>query len=101
MSQKELVEKTNCVPKCLTRHFEFKKTSEKTVSWKRKWSSAFYLYLEDTSIEREEEFWVFDMNALINGIGEVLGIFIGWSFLDIIEMIIIAIKKIQTYFCFN
>ena len=38
---------------------------------------------EKTSVERQEELLVFDFEDLINGIGGALGLFLGWSILQL------------------
>ena len=54
---------------------------EETITWDVNYSSAFILTAEKTSVEGQEELYVFDSEDLINGIGGALGLFLGWSIL--------------------
>ena len=56
---------------------------EETITWDVDYSSAFFLMAEKTSVEGQEELLVFDFEDLINGIGGALGLFLGWSILQL------------------
>ena len=55
--------------------------NDENINWDVNYSSAFYLMVEKTSVEGQEELLVFDSEDLINGIGGALGLFLGWSML--------------------
>ena len=61
----------------------FPQLREETITWDVNYSSAFFLMAEKTSVEGQEELLVFDFEDLINGIGGALGLFLGWSILNI------------------
>ena len=56
---------------------------EETITWDVDYSSAFFLMTEKTSVEGQEELLVFDFEDLVNGIGGALGLFLGWSILQL------------------
>ena len=84
-SWRELSTESGCYAKCTVNQFHFTKTKEEVANWKRDWTSAFYLTAEDTSVKKEEEFWVFDLSDSINGIGGAMGLFLGWSLLFLFQ----------------
>ena len=52
---------------------------------------------EKTSVEGQEELLMFDILDLINGIGGALGLFLGWSILQL-GMIVIYLTLFFTFF---
>ena len=56
---------------------------EQTITWSTNFSSSFYLMAEKTSVEGQEEIFLFAFEDLVNGIGGALGLFLGWSILSI------------------
>ena len=52
--------------------------------WKTLSSSSFFLYAKRTMVKIEEELLVFDFEDLVNGLGGALGLFLGWSLLQIL-----------------
>ena len=60
---------------------------EETITWDVDYSSAFFLMAEKTSVEGQEELLVFDLEDLINGVGGALGLFLGFSFLSLWDLI--------------
>ena len=71
---------------------------EETITWDVDYSSAFYLMAEKTSVEGQEELLMFDILDLINGIGGALGLFLGWSILQLGKKIHSNIFKLFTLF---
>ena len=69
--------------------------------WKTLSSSSFFLYAKRTMVKIEEELLVFDFEDLVNGLGGALGLFLGWSLLQILlqsfkffhQIISLATKK--------
>ena len=51
---------------------------------KRDWSAAFYLDVKTSSFNKKTEFLAYDVWDLTSGLGGLLGLFIGTSFLGII-----------------
>jgi hypothetical protein len=84
-SWKNLTMESCCYSSCRIKQFEFIKQKEELATWKRDWSSAFYLQAETTFVKQDIEFWVFDMSDCINGIGGALGLFLGWSLLCLLQ----------------
>ena len=52
---------------------------------------------EKTSVEGQEELLLFDFEDLINGIGGALGLFLGWSILQLGKTKIIGVFLNKTY----
>ena len=82
---RNLTAESGCYTSCTVKKFQLTKTKEELVTWKRTWSSAFYMTAESTLVRKEEEFLVFDKSDLINGIGGAMGLFLGWSLLSLIQ----------------
>ena len=89
-----LTSESGCQVKCTILEYHFKRNKEESVTWKQEWSSAFYLHAETTKERQEEEYWVFDANDALNGIGGALGLFLGWSILYILQNILSMCQKI-------
>ena len=68
--------------------------SKEEVTWRRNWASAFYLDAEVTAYEIQEELWAFDINDTINGIGGVLGLFLGYSMYHVLSNVYMLIQKL-------
>ena len=81
------------------RSYEFVKTSSVEASWKRNWSAAFYLDVETSIFTKSEEFIVFDVWDFISASGGLMGLFIGTSFLGIINVMIDSFENI--YYLIN
>ena len=97
-SWKELNMESGCQSSCRIKQFEFVKQKEELATWKRDWSSAFYLQAETTIMKQEREFWVFDMSECINGIGGALGLFLGWSLLCLLQNCAFGLQHIFSKF---
>ena len=82
---------TGCPIKCRVRQYSISECKSELVSWKRQWSSAFYLGADRTEVRREEEFWIFDSSDTLNGIGGALGLFLGWSVLYLINQLVAGV----------
>ena len=85
MQWKKLKEKTGCLPKCNVMEFSFVEKNQEDVTWRYNWSSSFFLSTERTLIRREEELLAIDFEDMINGIGGALGLFLGWSILNMVS----------------
>ena len=81
----ELTNVTGCHSRCEKRHYSFTDCKTEKLTSKQNWSAAFFLSAEKTMIDRNEEFLVFDISDMINGIGGAMGLFLGWSVLFLIE----------------
>ena len=62
------------------------KTKEEA-DWGRNWSASFYLDVKTSSFTRQDEFYAYDIWDLTSGLGGLMGLFIGWSFLSIIFLL--------------
>jgi hypothetical protein len=78
---KDLTHQSGCFVKCTINQFIFTKVNEEVATWKRSWSSAFYITAETMLLRKKDEYWTFDMSDTINGIGGAMGLFLGWSVL--------------------
>ena len=92
-SWNDVFAETGCMLKCRTRHFSFIRNKEEVVTWKRDWSSSFYLRAETTMLREENEFWIFDTSDTINGIGGAMGLFLGWSLLFLLQKLAKSAKE--------
>jgi hypothetical protein len=81
----KLERETGCLARCKYKEFSFIQKSKEDITWKHNWSSSFFLEAERTMVKYEEELWAFDSDDTINGIGGALGLFLGWSLLDILS----------------
>ena len=79
----ELSESSGCYAQCMVKQFQIKSPTLEPVTWKQDWSSTVFLTAENTMVRIEQEFWVFDISDMINGIGGAMGLFLGWSLLKI------------------
>ena len=99
MSGFELRNTTKCPIICRVRHYSLVECKSVPVTWKHDWSSVFYLAAEKTEVRQEEEFWVFDLSDTINGIGGAMGLFLGWSLLNLIHQLVrwlnIAVTRVR------
>jgi hypothetical protein len=81
----KLAEKTGCLARCKYKEFIFMQKNKEEVTWKHNWSSSFFLEAEKTMVKHEEELWAFDFDDTLNGIGGAMGLFLGWSLLNILS----------------
>lgn len=78
---------TGCIPKCTVRTFSFVENTKQEANWGRNWSAAFFLDVKTSSFVDQTEFEAYDIFELISGLGGLMGIFLGWSFLFLIVQI--------------
>ena len=76
-----------------SRTYEFVEKSQEVVTWKMDWSSTFYLDVKTSSFTRQDEFYAYDIWDLTSGLGGLMGLFIGWSFLSIFFSFIDLFRK--------
>ena len=72
--------------------------SQEKVTWKIHWSSSFYLDVKTSSFTRQDEFYAYDIWDLTSGLGGLMGLFIGWSFLSIFVSFVDLSKKLIKLF---
>ena len=72
--------------------------SQEKVTWKIDWSSSFYLDVKTSSFTRQDEFYAYDIWDLTSGLGGLMGLFIGWSFLSIFVSFVDLSKNILNLF---
>ena len=96
-----LSKNSGCHPKYKVRKLNFVDKTKEKVTWRRTWASAFYLDVEFTAFEIVEEHWAYDINDTVNGIGGVLGLFLGWSLYFILSEFYLCIEKIIFQHIFN
>ena len=106
-TKKEIVKMTGCHPKCEIYKYSFHLKQETNVTWKKEWLSSFYLSAETTAYQMSMENYSYDtqvsklqnsVNAssnefpdiqdLIGSIGGYLGLFLGWSVMSIVTMMV-------------
>ena len=106
-TKKEIVKMTGCYPKCEVYKYSFHLKQETNVTWKKEWLSSFYLSAETTAYQISMENYSYDtqvsrlqnsVNAssnefpdiqdLIGSIGGYLGLFLGWSVMSIVTMMV-------------
>ena len=49
-------------------------------------------------VKIEEEFFIFDMSDTVNGIGGAMGLFLGWSVLDLAFQVTVMIRSTLNLF---
>ena len=69
-----------------------------SIYWKTSYSSSFYLSALKTLVKTEEELLAIDFEDLVNGLGGAMGLFLGWSLLNIINQCIQILGKIHFWF---
>ena len=69
------------------------------VSWQTNGQSEVYIQAKSTMVKYLTEHYSFDFNDLISSVGGNLGLFLGWSFLTLVEALgfIIAFINIGKY----
>ena len=80
---------TGCIPKCKTIQYSFEKNLQK-IDWNRNhgnksYMSEVYIQPKSSVVDYSNEYYSFDSNDLISSVGGNLGLFLGWSFLTIVE----------------
>ena len=81
----KLAGESGCFAKCKSKEFIFMQKSKEKLTWKHHWSSSFFLEAERTRVKNEEELLTFDYTDTLNGIGGAMGLFLGWSLLNILS----------------
>ena len=84
----------NCPKSCENVQYSGKSTfllpTDENHTYSRKWSFVF----ANKKIEVEEEYIIMDTTGVIGAVGGTLGLFIGFSFRDIISLLIDGLKFI-------
>ena len=57
------------------------------IDWNTHWRAEVYIQPESSVVDYSDEHYSFDMNDLISSVGGNLGLFLGWSFLTMVEAI--------------
>lgn len=73
--------------------------SKEEANWGRNWSASFYLDVKTSSFTSQDEFYAYDIWDLTSGIGGLMGLFIGWSFLSIIFLFYGLAERIMEMIC--
>ena len=68
-------------------------------TWGRNWSASFYLDVKTSSFIQQTEFYAYDIWNLTSGLGGLMGLFIGWSFLSIIFLVYRTTERVLGIFC--
>ena len=85
----------------IIRTYEIVEKSREEATWGRSWSASFYLDVKTSSFTRQvtrsqgdmlhalcqDEFYAYDIWDLTSGLGGLMGLFIGWSFLSIMFLV--------------
>ena len=77
---------TGCNPKCKVYQYSYEKIVQK-IDWNSNWNSEVYIQPKSSVVDYSSEYYSFDLNDLISSVGGNLGLFLGWSFLTILEAI--------------
>ena len=94
----KIVKVSGCNSKCKTTQYSYEKSMKK-VSWQTNGQSEVYIQAKSTMVKYLTEHYSFDFNDLISSVGGNLGLFLGWSFLTLVEALgfIIAFINIGKY----
>ncbi|XP_023331127.1 uncharacterized protein LOC111703419 [Eurytemora carolleeae] len=84
---------TGCIPKCTVRSYTLVEKSSTEADWGRNWSASFYLSVKTSSFISQNEFFAFDIWDLTSGIGGLMGLFVGGSFLSLIFLLYMALEN--------
>ena len=84
---------------CVLRTFTVVENSREEANWARNWSSSFYLDVKTSSFITQTEFYAYDIWNLTSGLGGLMGLFIGWSFLSIIFLVYRTTERVLGIFC--
>ena len=77
---------TGCNPNCKVYQYSYEKIVQK-IDWNTNWNSEVYIQPKSSVVDYSSEYYSFDLNDLISSVGGNLGLFLGWSFLTILEAI--------------
>ena len=80
----KIKKQTGCNPKCKITQYSYEKKVQK-IDWNTKWRAEVYIQPESSVVDYSDENYSFDLNDLISSVGGNLGLFLGWSFLTIVE----------------
>ena len=80
----KIKKQTGCNPKCKIMQYSYEKKVQK-IDWHTNWRAEVYIQPESSVVDYSDEHYSFDMNDLISSVGGNLGLFLGWSFLTIVE----------------
>ena len=83
----------------IPRSFSFVEKTKQEANWGRNWSAAFYMDVATSSFTHQTEFYAYDIWELTSGLGGLMGIFLGWSFLFVIVQIYQAGEDFVLKFC--
>ena len=97
----QIAAESGCRPKCKKRKFDVVTKENIKVTWRRNWSAAFFLEAKRTAFDVVDEYWAFDISDTLNGIGGVLGLFLGWSVYWILYETFLVIERSITKIFFN
>ena len=100
---KSIIQETGCAPPCTIKHF---KTNPPTVlSYYEEKSGVDESYrlkvklsTKKTTLEQQEEIYVFTGNNLVADFGGFLGMLLGASCLTLFDGVIIAFERLQKFF---
>ena len=76
------------------------RVGRKEANWGRNWSASFYQDVKTSSFTRQDEVYAYDNWDLTSGLGGLMGLFIGWSFLSII-FLMLGLAENMIVLCFN
>ena len=93
-----LMKVSGCHPKCKTIQYSYEKNMKK-VAWQTYGRSEVYIQAKSSVVNYLNEYYSFDFNDLISSVGGNLGLFLGWSFLTLVEGIgfIFVLLNIEKY----
>ena len=76
------------------------RVGRKEANWGRNWSASFYQDVKTSSFTRQDEVYAYDNWDLTSGLGGLMGLFISWSFLSII-FLMLGLAENMIVLCFN
>ena len=84
----------NCPKYCYIMEYTGKRTflleTDNNTKYEKKW----YYIFSSKEVQVQEEYLLCDITGFVGSIGGTLGLFIGFSFLDIIDMVLDYLKKV-------
>ena len=86
----------NCPKYCYIMEYTGKRTFMLETDNNTKYEKKWYYIFSSKEVQVQEEYLLYDITGFVGSIGGTLGLFIGFSFRDIIDMVLDYLKKALT-----